>query len=256
MRYNDTCKELGKMKLDHTRGAVPLYLQLHRILKECIENSTYVYGDLLPSEQEMEKLYHVSRITVRQAIAELEKEGYIKRSRGKGTTVTYTKRIDESLSEIRSFTSEMEERGLRPGTSFIEIKKVHADEDIAFHLDIEIDCEVYRLYRVRTADDEPIVFFETYLTNDYKYPLDKRAYKNSMYDVFEKVGVKTPHKVQEKYQAILADQNIAKLLQVKVGSAIFKRSRTSYNVDNKAIEYTISYYRGDRYSYSIQLGNK
>lgn len=243
------------MKLDHKRGAIPLYLQLHRILKEGIEMETYAYGSLLPSEQELEKLYHVSRITVRQAIAELEKEGYIKRSRGKGTTVTYTKRIDESLSEIRSFTREMEDRGLHPGTSYIDIKKIHADEDIAFHLNVELDSEVYRLYRVRTADEEAIVIFETYLTSDYDYPLDKKYYKNSMYEVFERVGVKTPRKVQEKYQAILADQTIAKMLNVKEGSAIFKRSRISYNIDNKAIEYTISYYRGDRYSYSIQLGN-
>ena len=246
---------MGYMKLDHKRGAIPLYLQLHRILKEGIEMETYAYGEMLPSEQELEKLYHVSRITVRQAIAELEKEGYIKRKRGKGTTVTYTKRIDESLSEIRSFTSEMQDRGLRPGTSYIDIIKTKADEDIAFHLNVEVDSDVYRLYRVRTADDEAIVIFETYLTSTYDYPLDKKYYKNSMYEVFEQVGAKKPRKVQEKYQAILADQAIAKMLDVSVGSPIFKRTRVSYNIDNVAIEYTISYYRGDRYSYSIKLGS-
>lgn len=243
------------MKLNYKRGAIPLYLQIYEILKEMIEKEDYAYGDLLPSELELEKHYHVSRITVRQAIAELEKEGYVKRARGKGTTITYSSRINESLSEIRSFTKEMEDRGLKPGTCMIDITKVKANEEVAHALNVDINSEVYRLYRVRTADDEPIVIFETYLSSDYDFPLDKKSYEGAMYEVFEEVGVKIPTKVQENFQAMLADQKIAKLLKVKQGSPILKRCRVSYNVENKAIEYTISYYRGDRYSYSIQLGS-
>lgn len=242
------------MKLNHKRGAIPLYLQIYEILRSKIEGETYVYGDLLPSELELEKHYHVSRITVRQAIAELEKEGYVKRARGKGTTVTYTSRINESLSEIRSFTKEMEERGRKPGTRYIDIRKTAATEEVANALDIEIGSEVYHLYRVRTADDEPIVIFETFLSNDYDFPLDKESYQGAMYQVFEEVGAKLPTRVLENFQAMLADKRIAELLQVRTGSPILKRCRISYNAENKAIEYTISYYRGDRYSYSIQLG--
>lgn len=243
------------MKLNYNKGAIPLYLQIYEILKEKIESFDYEYGMLIPSELELEKMYKVSRITVRQAIAELEKAGYVRRARGKGTSVTYVKRIDESLSAIRSFTTEMKERGLVPGTSFIEITKEKADEDVASHLELEQGSDVYCLYRVRTADEEPIVIFETYLSGDYDFPLDKEKYMGAMYDVFEEIGVKIPVRVRENFQAILADQNMASLLDVKVGSPIFKRSRIAYNVDNKAIEYTISYYRGDRYSYSIELSN-
>lgn len=232
------------MKLNHKRGAIPLYLQIYEILRSKIEGEAYVYGDLLPSELELEKHYHVSRITVRQAIAELEKEGYVKRARGKGTTVTYTSRINESLSEIRSFTKEMEERGRKPGTRYIDIRKTAATEEVANALGIEIGSEVYHLYRVRTADDEPIVIFETFLSNDYDFPLDKESYQ----------GAKLPTRVLENFQAMLADKRIAELLQVRTGSPILKRCRISYNAENKAIEYTTSYYRGDRYSYSIQLG--
>lgn len=243
------------MKLNYNKGAIPLYLQIYEIVKEKIEHHVYEYGDLIPSELELEKLYKVSRITVRQAIAELEKAGYVRRARGKGTSVTYVERIDESLSAIRSFTTEMKERGLNPGTSFIEISKDAADEDVAKHLGIEVGTEVYCLYRVRTADNEPIVIFETYLSNDYDFPLEKEKYRGAMYDVFEEIGVKIPVRVRENFQAILADQQMANLLDVKVGSPIFKRSRIAFNIENKAVEYTISYYRGDRYSYSIELHN-
>lgn len=243
------------MKLNYNKGAIPLYLQIYEILKEKIEKHDYDYGMLIPSELELEKLYKVSRITVRQAIAELEKAGYVRRARGKGTTVTFVKRIDESLSAIRSFTTEMKERGLVPGTSFIEVAKEKADEDVANHLGIEIGDDILCLYRVRTADQEPIVIFETYLCGDYDFPLDKERYMGAMYDIFEEIGIKIPVRVRENFQAILADQMIAGMLDVKIGSPIFKRSRIAFNAENKAVEYTISYYRGDRYSYSIELGN-
>ncbi|NBK97264.1 MAG: GntR family transcriptional regulator [Erysipelotrichia bacterium] len=243
------------MKLNYNKGAIPLYLQIYEILKLKIESFEYAYGTLIPSELELEKMYKVSRITIRQAIAQLEKEGYVRRARGKGTSVTYVKRIDESLSAIRSFTTEMKERGLVPGTSFIEVAKEKANDDVAKHLEINEGDEVFCLYRVRTADDEPLVIFETYLSGDYDFPLEKERYMSAMYDVFEEIGVKIPVRVRENFQAILADQHMANMLDVKIGSPIFKRSRIAYNNENKAIEYTISYYRGDRYSYSIELRN-
>lgn len=242
------------MKLNYNKGSIPLYLQIYEILKEKIETKYYAYGDLIPSEMELEKNYKVSRITVRQAIAELEKAGYVKRERGKGTSVTFEECINESLSEIRSFTTEMESRGLTPGTSFVDIQKQDADDDVAMSLNIEPGDPVFYLQRVRTADDEPIVIFETYLSGDYEFPLEKEKYAQSMYLVFDEIGVCIPTRVQENFQAILANQRIAKLLGVKIGSPIFKRTRISYTKENKAIEYTISYYRGDRYSYSVQLG--
>ncbi|MEG1732929.1 MAG: GntR family transcriptional regulator [Longicatena sp.] len=242
------------MKLNYNKGAIPLYLQIYEILKEKIEKQDYAHGDLIPSEMELEKTYKVSRITVRQGIAELEKAGYVKRARGKGTSVTFIERVNESLSEIRSFTTEMKNRGLTPGTSYVEIQKQAASEDVATHLNVEIGSMIYYLFRVRTADGEPIVIFETHLSGDYPFPLDKEKYRESMYGVFEEIGVRVPTRVQENFQAVLANQKITKLLVVKIGSPILKRTRISYSDENKAVEYTVSYYRGDRYSYSVQLG--
>ena len=225
------------MQLNYKKGAIPLYLQVKEIVKKEIEEKKFQYGELIPSELELEKLYQVSRITIRQAISELEKEGYVKRARGKGTSVTFSEKIDESLSAIRSFTKEMEDRGLVPGTSFVEIKKIKATEDIADHLDIDVDSDVFRLYRIRTGDEEPVVIFETYLNGDYNFPLDSEKYQGSMYAVFEEIGLKTPVHVEENFQAMLAEKWMADALKVKVGSPIFKRVRIAYNNENKAIEY-------------------
>ena len=244
------------MQLDYSKGAIPLYLQIKKELKEKIESKDYPYGSLLPSELELESAYGVSRITIRQAISELEKEGYVKRARGKGTTITYSEKIDENLTAIRRFTTEMKERGLTPGTLEARIEKISANKEVADHLDLKVGEDVYYLYRVRTGDGVPIVLFESFIPANYTLPLNNELYYDSMYDVFEKVGIGMPMVVNENFQAMLADEKLSKALQVKKGSAIFKRVRTAYNEDNKPIEYTISYYRGERYSYSIELRNR
>lgn len=241
------------MQLNYERGAIPLYLQIKEHLKKQIAKGQYPYGSLIPSEFELEKSCQVSRITIRQAISELEKEGYVKRERGKGTTVTFSEKIDENLSTIRSFTKEMADRNLVAGTLEVRIEKIKADKEICEHLEVEENEEVFHLYRIRSADAKPVVVFDSYLRGKYDLPLDKKKYMGSMYEVFETHGIKTPTLVKENFQSMLADDSLAKALNVKKGSAIFKRVRTAYNADNEAIEYTISYYRGDCYSYSIEL---
>jgi len=77
------------MSLDFSKEALPLYVQLKTIIKNRILDGTYAYGDLIPSESEFERQHNISRITVRRAISDLEKEGYVIRSRGKGTHVIY-----------------------------------------------------------------------------------------------------------------------------------------------------------------------
>ena len=88
--------------LDFTKGAQPLYFQIKQIFKEKMESGQYKIGEVLPSERELQKIFKVSRITVRQALNELVSEGYLSRKRGKGTFVIPHK-IEEELSVIKSF---------------------------------------------------------------------------------------------------------------------------------------------------------
>ena len=64
------------MKLDDN-NSIPLYLQLKNTIKGLIESGEIQKGEKIPSEHELCKKYDVSRITVRNALAELEDEGYL-----------------------------------------------------------------------------------------------------------------------------------------------------------------------------------
>ena len=97
------------MSLDFSNGAKPLWSQLLNIIREKIEKEEYKVGDSLPSEMQLIEQYGVSRITVRQALDKLMKDGYIDRRRGKGTIVIRKK--EEVATVMKSSFTQLEEIG-------------------------------------------------------------------------------------------------------------------------------------------------
>ena len=91
-------------KLKSKKSGKALYIQIKEIYREKILNGELKHGDKIESEMEIQKKYGVSRITARQAILDLEKEGMVNRGRGRGTFVIWKPAIKEKLSEIRSFS--------------------------------------------------------------------------------------------------------------------------------------------------------
>lgn len=238
-------------KLDFQKGAIPLYLQIKKILKTKIESGKYAYGEVIPSELQLQYDFDVSRITVRQAIVDLEREGYLERKRGKGTTVIYQPKIEEELLGIVSFTEEMKSRGLTPGTSYAHIEKVKVDKDVATILKIKENSEALLLKRVRTSNDIPMAYFETYFVKGINLPLKDKQYYGSLYELMEKNGIEKPSSTTERISAGIAKEDIAKRLDIKKNAPVLIRSRVSYSKNQDVIEYTTVYYPASRYSYII-----
>lgn len=239
-------------KLDTSRGAAPLYLQISQILREKITSKEYPYNTIIPSEAELQKTYDVSRITARQAIQELEKDGLVKRSRGIGTVVIYQERIEEYLSQIKSFTKEMEERGIKPFTSYAHVELAEADEKLSEIFKVEPGSKLYRLERVRGGDGEPIVMFVSYFPLECGFELDDSLYYGSVYEILCKRGLSPAH-VIERFDCMMPEPWIRQQLDIKKTMPVFRRIRRSYMESGKALEYTLSYYRSDRYAYYIEM---
>ena len=239
-------------KLNSAKGAPPLYLQISEILRNKILTKEYAFDTIIPSETELQGMYQVSRITARQAIQELEKDGLVSRARGKGTVVIYQKHIEEFLTRIRSFTDEMKELGIVPGTSYAHMELVKADQHLAKVFQVEPDVPLYRLERVRTGDGKPIVIFQTYFHMGRNLPLDDSMYYGSLYAMLEEMNIH-PVRIKEKFDCIMPDAHTRELLKVQRTIPILRRIRTSYDESGEVVEYTVSLYRGDRYSYSVEI---
>lgn len=202
------------MKLDYNKGAVPLYYQIRDIIKEKIISSEYEVGQKIETEKELEEKYNVSRITVRQAINELVQEGYLLRQRPKGTIVLGQNLLKEHIVKVKSFTEEMQERGLVPGTRSIRVFLNRANSHQAEKLKIKEGEEFYKLERVRTANEIPIVVFETYLPKRSPFNEENLKEIDSLYAFMSQHQINI-HRTNECFEIGFASKSIAEKLEVE-----------------------------------------
>ncbi len=238
--------------LDRSPGAAPLYHQLAAVLKEKIESGEYTVGDAFPTELQLQNMYRVSRITVRNAVALLTNEGYLECARGVGTKVIFPK-INEQLKQVVSFSEEMAQHGIVMSTKFCEISTVPASEQVAAQLHVQKGAPVFKLIRVRCADGTPIVYSITYISGERKLSSDPEKYKDSLYAYLNRELGIVIARGRETFEAVLADKTGAERLGTQKGMPLIKRTRRTFDRNNRVIEFTVCYYAGDKYKYSIDL---
>lgn len=240
------------MKKIDKQSRIPLYYQLMDIIIEMIEIENLKEHDRLPSERELCEKYDVSRSTVRQAIQELEKEGYIYREHGKGTFVSPQK-MKQELLEFYSFTEEMKKIGKDPTSKVLDFKIIDSNEKIAKKMNLKIDSKVYKFTRLRLADDEPMMLETSYVPY-HRFPnLTKdELQEKPMYDIFiEKYNISFT-KAEEIFQSVLTRDFEAEYLKYPENYPSMMIERITYE-RNIIIEYTKGIARGDRFKYHVIL---
>lgn len=234
---------------------IPLYYQVKEDIISKIKNGTYGIGDKVPGENELQKVYNVSSITVRKALMDLVNEGYLYRFQGKGTYVAKPK-INRLLN-LMSFTDEMKEKGIQPSTKIIHIKTI-VDEVISKKLEISEDSEITVVKRLRLADGVPIALQTSYvpasiLTSEVASRLKQET---SLYAILKEKGI-MPHSAREVYNIItMEDKATYSLFKVKKGTPAFYVRRTTYNREEIVFEYAESILIWDRYSIEVDLKSK
>ncbi len=227
---------------------LPYYQQLYTILRDEIVSGRWVPGDMIPSETELIEQFDVSRITVRQALELLVKEGLIYRRRGRGTFVAVPS-IEQGLNRIVSFTEDMRRRGLHPRTEIISASMVLSSEEIAKKLQIDPGEELARYERLRLADGEPMSVEVSHLVlrycpgileNDYsERPLREELERS--YNIYLV-------RAHQTIRAIPANKKVAEWLAVSEDAPLFYIERVSYSQLDAPVEFLQLYHRGDRYT--------
>lgn len=237
-------------QLDTTKDSKALYIQIKEIYRNDILSQKLKRGDKIDSELEIQKKFGVSRITARQAVLDLEKEGMVKRSRGKGTFVIWRPGLQIPLDNIISFTKEMKQQGITPGTSFREVSIEPMDQRAKEAFKDASDEPMLCLKRVRTVDDIKVVYSVDYFPVDVGLPNNEEEYEESIYLMFNRLGVTPPQYAQDRYYTQLPNSEVVKLLNITENQPVLVRERIGYDENKQIKEYTISYFRGDLYSYT------
>lgn len=234
------------------KSRIPLYLQLMEEIISKIESDAYNADGKLPSERELCQLYDVSRITVRQTLQELEREGYIYKLHGKGTFVA-TKPLNQNLINLYSFTDEMKKLGKVPSVKVLSFNRTQVDDRLASIMNLNKDEEVYKIVRIRLADEEPLLYETSHLPV-YLFPDLKKddLEKKPMYSILnEHYGVQVTRAV-EQFSPIIPSSIEAEHLNTDRTIPAMLIKRYAYRRDT-LIEYTKSVARGDKFEYTVEL---
>jgi GntR family transcriptional regulator len=212
-------------------------------------------GRAIPSERQLSQDLGVSRLTVRAAIDELAREGYLVRRRGSGTFVSEPK-IAQELT-MSSFSEEMTRRGMKPGSRTLSLEVKHAGAYLGRCLHVSPSERIVVAKRLRLADDETMAIETLHVPEPLVPGLTREDFdKTSFYDLLtQRYGIEIVGGSQT-IEPTVTNEEESEVLGVPLHSPAFQFERTTRSEDGTIVEFVRSIYRGDRYRLVTELNRR
>ena len=223
--------------------------QLRGILEELI--GSLAPGAALPSERALAERYGVARMTVRSELDRLTTGGLTYRVQGSGTYVAAPKVAQAGA--LSSFTEDMRERGLTPGSIVLRQDVAPAGDAVASRLQVVPDTPVVRIERVRTADGEPTALERAYLPAARFGALrEADLERGSLFGALEeRLGVRLAA-AEQRVTAVAIGGAEAELLGVPAEAPGFLFSSVGEDDRGEVVYCATSLFRGDRYEIRLR----
>ena len=233
------------------RSAMPLHAQAEEVLRRLLREPAYRKGGLLPDEVGLARRMGISRNTLRMAIERLVRDGLLERKRGVGTRVREAS-MSTNLTEWSSFTREMERQGIAVETFRLSAGRMRIPVDAARALEVPPRSSQLCLDRLRGYHGQPVVHFRSWLHPRLGLT-GKENFQRPLYEVIEEVTGITPLLSSETIQALPAAHPECDWLEVAPGTPLLVRGRRVCDASGRPIEYAVNHYRGDRFTYRIDI---
>lgn len=225
------------------------YREIEAWLREIILNGRP--GEVIPSEVEIAASFEVSRMTARQAVLNLMREGLVDRRRGAGTFIADNP-LHRREGVLLSFTEDMKRRGLRPSSELISAKKEIATPSDLKMLNLKDPSTVIVIKRLRLADETPLALERVVLTSQCQKVLDEDLIAGSLHDALRKNGIQ-PTLASGWLKARLATTQEANRLDLPTKSPLLVETRVIEDQFGTPIEHTETAYAANRYVVDIKL---
>ena len=231
------------------RLPTPLYHQIYLILHDKIIEGAYAASARLPSEQELMRMFQVSRITAKRALDELAAAGLVTRARGRGTLLA-AQPLGRSGINGRSAPSPADRK---TETRLLEFGYVAASPEVAKALDCAPGIVVQRAVRIRLREERPFGHLTTFVPEDIGRSYGRKELASTpLLALLARDGV-TACTADQTVGATLADTLAAPALDLAVGAPLLRLARVVRDRSGRAIEYAVVLYRPDRYQFHMQL---
>jgi GntR family transcriptional regulator len=240
------------MKFQKKPG-VPLYLQIKEHLLSKIDAGIWPEAAMIPTEAELCEEYDVSKITVREAVKLLVRDGRMSRIPGKGTFITRQK-IEQKLDRFFSFTRWARQNGLEPASRILKVETLPCDAHIARHLGIQEGELAIRVERLRLGNNEPLMLEVIWVPSALCPGLHIHDLANvPLNDILQNEYGLTLVRAVESIEPQTADAYASKLLAIEKEVLLLHVEHTAYTGSGRIAYFATSSYRGDRVKFSIEL---
>jgi len=210
-------------------------------------------GDAIPSERQLGLDLSVSRLTVRAALDELVREGYLVRRRGAGTFVAEPK-VAKGI-DITSFSDDMRARGLTPASRTIDLRTIPAGARLGRILHVSPSEPVVAVKRLRLADGDPMAIELLHVRSSLVPGLTAADLaENSFYDLLASRWEVALIGGTQTVEPTVTNDEESEVLGVPLHSPALLFERVTRAASGDVVEYTSSTYRGDRYRLVTEIG--
>lgn len=243
-------------------AATPLSRQIQQAIASEIQEGRYAPGQRIPSETALANHFGVSRMTVREALAELVTEGLLRRVPGKGTFVERSphQRIIRGASpasqgtRVAGFYESMEAQGKRVTSEVLTAQTMVADAPLLRILQLNPESRVLYLERLRFIDGVPVGLQTSYLPAKLVAGLDLERLRHSSLrrTIFEQFGLPVL-KAEQRISAVKAGIRQARHLQIVKGSPLLYVETLSWTISGQPLELAQAVYRPDCYQVTVQF---
>jgi GntR family transcriptional regulator len=234
---------------------VPLYYQVQHMVAQRISRGEYPPGTQLPPENELSRELGVSRVTVREALRVLAEQNILIKIQGRGTFVADNPGIVQPARTFTGYLEDLYDQLERVSVKHVEIARVAVTQEFREKLSLsESETEVVRITRVRHVDDEPYALTINILPLEIGSHLTKENLQaGPLVRILEedlKIQITGAH---ETIQATSADTDVSEALDIPFLAPVMHVQRVLFTLDDQPLQIIDSYYRADKYHYSVNL---
>jgi GntR family transcriptional regulator len=241
---------LGQEPIDELLPT-PRYIQLANWLRNLIRDGNLQAGEALPSERAIVAATNLSRVTIRKALELLVSEGLLSQRHGSGTYVNgEVERIEQSLAMLTGFSEDMVSAGHVPSVQWLSRAYGLPSSTEAMMLGLSPGEQVLKLHRLRMADGTPLAVEMAVVPASLLPSLDQLG--DSLYEALSAVGM-LPEKALQRMHACHLPEFEAGLLEGETGDPALYIERISRLSTGRTVEFTRSFYKGDRYDFVVEL---
>jgi len=232
---------------DVSRSEGTLHVQIGEVINQAIDSRHLQPGDRLPPERELAAWFGVNRLTLRQALSDLERRRRIKRSVGRrGGTFVAEPTVERDLSSFAGFSEQARRLGLTASAVLLHAEELPATREVALALELETGSPVFEVARLRLANAKPVVLESSSFPAERFAGMLDEPLDGSLYELLSVRYDARPCRAVETLEPVRADSKEAQLLGVSRGAPMLLVERIAFDADGRPVEFARDRFRGDR----------